>query len=101
MAEIKSVSTSEQIKYPTLEEFKKMDTVAKTEMFSSLPLSVQKLLIDCSAFTDSVRSDMAQSVSKTEIEEFEEAKKLLLETLFLTETEEGRLKVTEQMKNFI
>lgn len=91
----------EQPKYPTIEEFTQMSVKDKYSVFIGLPISAQKLLVGCSAFASSVRPEMAQPVSKTTDEEFEEAKSTLLETPFFSQTEIGRLDVLQQMRDFI
>lgn len=61
----------------------------KYSVFVGLPIPAQKLLVGC-IFASSVRPKMAQLVSKTTDEEFEEAKTTLLETPFLSQTETDR-----------
>ena len=72
----------EKPKYPTLEDFDGMTVDDKVRLFTRLPFPAQKLLIGISAFASSVRPEMAQPVSKTTPEEFEEAKRVLSETPF-------------------
>jgi|SRR3989344_8761689 len=90
----------EKLKYPTLEEFEGMTVEDKVRLFTRLSIPAQKLLIGVSAFVSSVRPEMAQPVTKTTPEEFEEAQKLLSETPFFS-TENGRLQVAETMRSFI
>ena|SRR3989344_4111645 len=90
----------EKPKYPTIEEFEGMTVEDKVRLFTGLPVLAQKLLIGISAFAGSVRPEMAQPVSKTSPEEFEEAQKALTETPFFA-ISNGRLQVADSMKGFI
>lgn len=62
---------------------------------------MQQLLVACNAFASSERPEMAKPISKTTDEEFEEAKSILLETPFFSQTETGRLDVSQPMRDFI
>lgn len=87
--------------FPTLEEWESMTVENKVQLFTHMPLVVQKLLVGCSAFASSVRPEMAIPVSKLNQEEFEKAKAALSQTPFFSITENGRLQVVNQMKTFI
>lgn len=84
----------------TLEEFESMSVDDKLKIFTNLSVEAQKLLVGCSAFASTVNPVMAIPVSKLSSEEFDKAKKVLGDTPFFSEVE-GRLKVVDQMKQFI
>lgn len=88
-------------KYPTLEEFSGMSPDDKFKLWLGLPIPAQKLLVGISAFASNVSPTMAQPVSGTSDEEFEEAKAVLSETPFFSQTETGRLDVAQPMRDFI
>lgn len=90
-----------KLKFPTLEEWESMAAEDRVQLFTHMPLTAQKLLIGCSAFASSVRSEMAILVSKLNQEEFEKAKTALSQTPFFSITENGRLQVVNQMRTFI
>lgn len=84
----------------TIEEFSGMSADDKLRAFTSLPIPAQKLLVGMSAFASTVRSEMAEAVSKLAPEEFDEAKQALSQTPFFAEVE-GRLKIADPMKDFV
>jgi hypothetical protein len=90
-----------QPEYPSLEEFRAMSPNGRLQLWLGLPISAQKLLIGISAFVSDVSPSMAQPVSQTSEKEFEEAKRILLETPYFTQTETGRLDVAQPMREFI
>lgn len=90
-----------QPQYPTLDEFVTMSRDDKLQLWMSLPISAQKLLVGISAFASNVSTAMAQPVSQTSDEEFKEAKRVLLDTPFFSQTETGRLDIVQPMRQFI
>jgi hypothetical protein len=88
-------------KYPSIEEFESMTVPDKVRLFTGLPIPAQKLLIGITSFADSVQPEMARVVSKTSLEEFQEAQNTLSHTPFFTIVEQGRLQVAVSMRAFI
>lgn len=87
--------------FPDLEQFEAMPIEDKVKLFTALPIPAQKLLIGCSAFAGSVRPEMAIPVSQLSPDEYEQAKEVLSQTPYFSETEGGRLQVVDPMRQFI
>lgn len=77
----------------------------KLRLWTSLPVPAQKLLVGTSACVFKIGSDanprIVKPISKLTDEEFEVVKQVLSKTPFFSETEAGRLKIAQSMKDFI
>jgi len=94
------MTEGKEVKYPNLDTFSQLSLQDKVGLFTSLPVSSQKLLIGCSAFASTVNPEMAKVVSKLTPEEYETAKSILLQTPYFLILK-GRLQIAEPIKNFV
>lgn len=94
------MTEGKEVNYPDLDTFGQLSLQDKVGLFTSFPVSSQKLLVGCSAFASTVNPEMAKAVSKLTPEEYEEAKGVLLQTPYFHIVEE-RLQIVEPIRNFI